>query len=36
MVGWPGSWQAVRSGNRPCRSPATNAALGGGATRRAV
>ena len=36
MVGWPGSWQAVRSGNWPCRSPATNAALGGGANRRAV
>jgi len=36
MVGWPGSWQAVRSGNWPCRSPATNLALGGGANRRAV
>ena len=36
MVGWPGSWQAVRSGNWPYRSPATNVALGGGANRRAV
>jgi hypothetical protein len=36
MVGWPGSWQAVRLGNWPYRSPATNAALGGGANRRAV
>src|SRR5271170_6237684 len=36
MVGWPGSWQAVRSGNWPYRSPATNLALGGGANRRAV
>ena len=36
MVGWPGSWQAVRSGNRQYRSPATNVALGGGANRRAV
>ena len=31
MVGWPGSWQAVRLGNWPYRSPATNLALGGGA-----
>ena len=36
MVGWPGSWQAVRLGNRLDRSPATNVALGGGANRRAV
>ena len=36
MVGWPGSWQAVRSGNRRCRSPATKSALGGRANRRAV
>jgi len=36
MVGWPGSWQAVWSGNRLGRSLATNAALGGGAKRRAV
>jgi hypothetical protein len=36
MVGWPGSWQAVRPGNWPCRSPATNLTLGGGANRRAV
>ena len=36
MVGWPGSWQAVRLGNWPCRSPATKAALGGRANRRAV
>ena len=36
MVGWPGSWQAVRLGNWPYRSPATNLALGGGANRRAV
>ena len=36
MVGWPGSWQAVRAGNRPGRSPATKAALGGRANRRAV
>jgi hypothetical protein len=36
MVGWPGSWQAVRLGNWLYRSPATNTALGGGATRRAV
>ena len=36
MVGWPGSWQAVRLGNWPCRSPATNPASGGGANRRAV
>ena len=33
---WPGSWQAVRLGNWPCRSPATKAALGGRANRRAV
>ena len=36
MVGWPGSWQATLSGNRPGRSPATKAALGGQANRRAV
>ena len=36
MVGWPGRWQAVWSGNRPDRSPATNVASGGGANRRAV
>jgi hypothetical protein len=36
MVGWPGSWQAVRLGNWPYRSPATKAALGGRANRRAV
>jgi hypothetical protein len=36
MIGWPGSWQAVRLGNWPYRSPATNAASGGGANRRAV
>ena len=36
MVGWPGSWQAVRLGNWPCRSPATNAVLDSGANRRAV
>src|SRR5271166_2251520 len=36
MVGWPGSWQAARSGNCPYRSPATKAALGGRANRRAV
>jgi hypothetical protein len=36
MVGWPGSWQAARLGNRLGRSPATNAAFGGGANRRAV
>jgi hypothetical protein len=36
MVGWPGSWQAVRMGNWPYRSPATKAALGGRANRRAV
>jgi len=36
MVGWPGSWQAARMGNRPGRSPATKAASGGGANRRAV
>src|SRR5271166_4338794 len=36
MVGWPGSWQAVRLGNWPYRSPATNVALGDGANRRAV
>jgi hypothetical protein len=36
MVGWPGSWQAARTGNRPGRSPVTKAALGGRANRRAV
>jgi hypothetical protein len=36
MVGWPGSWQAVRLGNWLYRSPATKAASGGRATRRAV
>ena len=36
MVGWPGSWQAMRPDNWPYRSPATNVALGGGANRRAV
>ena len=36
MVGWPGSWQAAWMGNCPGRSPATNAASGGGANRRAV
>ena len=36
MVGWPGSWQAMRLGNWPYRSPATNLVLGGGANRRAV
>jgi hypothetical protein len=36
MVGWPGSWQAVRLSNWPDRSPATKAALGGRANRRAV
>ena len=36
MVGWPGSWQAVWSGNRLDRSPATKAASGGRANRRAV
>ena len=36
VVGWPGSWQAMRLGNLPYRSPATNAASGGGANRRAV
>jgi hypothetical protein len=36
MVGWPGSWQAARMGNRPGRSPATKAASGGRANRRAV
>ena len=36
MVGWPGSWQAVRSGNRRYRSPATKSASGGRANRRAV
>ncbi len=33
---WPGSWQAAWVGNCPRRSPATKAALGGRATRRAV
>ena len=36
MVGWPGSFQAMGLGNWPYRSPATNAALGCGANRRAV
>jgi len=36
MVCWPGSWQAVRPGNWPCRGPVTNVAVGGGANRRAV
>jgi hypothetical protein len=36
MVGWPGSYQAVRMGNRPGRSPVTKAAPGGRANRRAV
>jgi hypothetical protein len=36
MVGWPGSWQAVRLGNWPYRSPAINLTLGEGANRRAV
>ena len=36
MVGWPGSWQAVWSGNRLDRSRATKATMGGRATRRAV
>src|ERR1019366_2383545 len=36
MVGWPGSWRAAWMGNRPGRSPATKAALGGRANRRAV
>jgi hypothetical protein len=36
MVGWPGSWQAAWLGNRLDRSPATKAALGGRANRRAV
>ena len=36
MVGWPGSWQAVRSRNRQYRSPATKSASGGRANRRAV
>jgi hypothetical protein len=35
-VGWPGSWQAVWSGNRLDRSPATKATSGGRATRWAV
>ena len=33
---WPGSWQAAWVGNCLRRSPATKAALGGRATRRAV
>src|SRR5271156_6239646 len=36
MVGWPGSWQAVWLSNWPGRSPATKAAFGGRANRRAV
>ena len=36
MVGWPGSWRAVRLGNWAYRSPATKAASGGRANRRAV
>ncbi len=36
MVGWPGSWRAARMGNHPGRSPATKAASGGRANRRAV
>jgi hypothetical protein len=32
----PGSWRAMRLGNRPCRSPATKAALGRRAIQRAV
>jgi hypothetical protein len=36
MVGWPGSWQAAWLSNRLGRSPATKAALGGRANRRAV
>jgi hypothetical protein len=36
MVGWPGSWQAAWKGDRPRRSPATKAASGGRANRRAV
>jgi len=36
IVGWPGSYQAAWTGNRPGRSPETNAAFGGGANRRAV
>jgi hypothetical protein len=36
MVGWPGSWRAVRLGNWPYRSPATNVVLDSGANRRAV
>ena len=35
-VGWPGSWQAVWSGNRLDRSPATKATSGGRANRWAV
>ena len=36
MVGWPGSWQEDRLGNWLVLSPATKAALGGRANRRAV
>jgi hypothetical protein len=36
MVGWPGSYQAARLGNRPGRSPETKSASGGRANRRAV
>jgi hypothetical protein len=36
MVGWPGSWRAVWLGNWLDRSPATKAASGGRANRRAV
>jgi hypothetical protein len=36
MVGWPGSWRAVRLGNWAYRSPATKTASGGRANRRAV
>jgi hypothetical protein len=36
MVGWPGSWQAIWLSNRPGRNPATKAALGGRANRRAI
>src|ERR1700680_4493117 len=36
MVGWPGSWRAALMGNHPGWRPATKAALGGRANRRAV
>ncbi len=36
MVGWPGSWQEAWLGNWLGLSPATKAALGGRANRRAV